>query len=128
MVKPVAVRLFQAKGLPVHRVIRDVTAYDDQGNFVFEIDLLVINKDVAVAIECKSHAGIDDVKEHMDRLAIFKIYYPEYAKFKLYGAMAAMVIPEEVVCFSYRHGMWVLAQSGDQILIKNDFNFKPKEW
>ncbi|MEZ0328681.1 MAG: DUF3782 domain-containing protein [Dissulfuribacterales bacterium] len=128
MVKPAAVRLFQARGIPVHRVIREVTAYDDDGNFVFEIDLLVINNDAAVAVECKSHAGIEDIKEHMERLAIFKRYYPEYAKFKLYGAIAAMVMPDEVARFAYRHGLWVLAQSGDHILIKNDGKFTPKEW
>lgn len=128
MVKPAAVRLFQERGLPVHRVIRDVTAYDDDGNFIFEIDLLVINNDAAVAVECKSHASIEDVREHIERLSIFKRYYPEYVRLKLYGAVAAMVMPDEVARFAYRQGLWVLAQSGDQILIRNDKKFKPKEW
>jgi hypothetical protein len=128
MVKPAAVRIFKEKGLPVHRTIQNLIAYDKNNNFVFEIDLLVINEDVAVAIECKSHATVEDVKEHIGRLNIFKQYYPEYAKLRLQGAIAAIVMPDDVARFAYHQGLWVLAQSGDQVVIRNDNDFKPKAW
>ena len=50
MVKPAAVRLFQERNLPVHYVSPNVVAYDDDGQFVMEIDLLVINSDTLIAI------------------------------------------------------------------------------
>jgi hypothetical protein len=128
MVKPAAVRLFMERGLEVRQVFQNVARYDDHGQFLMEIDLLVVDTDTAVAIECKSKCSVDDVAEHLDRLSRFKEYFPQYAAFHLYGAVAAMVIPDEVARFAYRKGLYVLAQSGDTIQIRNDARFQPKQW
>ena len=37
-------------------------------------------------------------------------------------------LPDEVARFAYRQGLFVLAQSGDAILVRNDDRFTPKEW
>ena len=34
----------------------------------YEIDLLLINSEVAVAVEIKSSLSVEDVKEHLERL------------------------------------------------------------
>lgn len=128
MVKPAAVRLFLERGLDVRQVFQNVARYDDQGQFLMEIDLLVVDTDTAVAIECKSNCSVDDVVEHLDRLSLFKEYFPQYAAFHLYGAVAAMVMPDEVARFAYRKGLYVLAQSGETIQIRNDDRFRPREW
>jgi hypothetical protein len=128
MVKPAAVRLFHEWGLDVRQVFRNVTRYDDQGHFLMEVDLLVVDSDTAVAIECKSNCSVDDVAEHLDRLARFKENFPQYSPFHLYGAVAAMVMPDEVARFAYRKGLFVLAQSGETIVLRNDEKFRPREW
>lgn len=128
MVKPAAVKLFQARGLDVHQVAKHLVAYNDDGQFVSEIDLLVVNQDTAIAIECKSKLSLDDVKEHLDRLAQFKQDFPQYAPYRLLGAVAAIVIPDEVGRYAYQKGLFVMAQSGDAVCIKNDANFSPKTW
>ncbi len=128
MVKPGAVRLFQERGLDVRQVFRNVTRYDEQGQFLMEVDLLVVDTDTAMAIECKSNCSVDDVAEHLDRLSRFKEYFPQYAAFHLYGAVAAMVMPDEAARFAYRKGLYVLAQSGDTVVIRNDGTFQPREW
>lgn len=128
MVKPAAVRLFHERGLEVRQVFRNVTRYDDQGQFLMEVDLLVVDSDTAVAIECKSNCSLDDVTDHLDRLARFKKYFPQYAAVHLYGAVAAMVMPDDVARFAYRKGLYVLAQSGETVVIRNDEKFQPREW
>ena len=128
MVRPAAVRLFQGRGLDVHQVIKNLTAYDDNGQFRSEIDLLVINNKTAIAIECKSHLSVDDVKEHIERMGMFKDCYPQYAEFILLGAVAAMVIPEDVARYAYCQGLYVLAQSGETVQIRNDDRFEPQTW
>ncbi len=128
MVRPGAVRLFQDRGLNVCQVFQNVTRYDDQGQFIMEIDLLVVDTDTAVAIECKSHCSVDDVDEHLDRLSRFKDCFPQYAGFHLHGAVAAMVMPDDVARFAYRKGLYVLVQSGDMIIIRNDDKFRPRQW
>jgi hypothetical protein len=128
MVKPAAVRLFQDRGLDVHQVAKNLVAYNDNGQLISEIDLLVVNKSTAIAIECKSNLSIDDVKEHLERLDCFKQSFPQYGDYQVLGAVAAMVIPDSVGRYAYQKGLFVMAQNGDTILIKNDGKFNPKTW
>ena len=44
------------------------------------------------------------------------------------GAVAAMVLPQEIGRYAYRKGLFVLAQSGDAVEIRNDDSFKPQQW
>ena len=128
MVHPAAVRLFQERGLPVHRVISNMRYLNDDRQSILEVDLFVINGTVGILIECKSHASIDDVNEHLERLEKFRIYFSEYKDITLHAAIAAMVMPEEVARYAYKKGMFVMAQNGESIDIKNDGKFNPKIW
>jgi len=128
MVRPAVVRLFQQRQLPVHQVTANMAAYDDNRRFRMEIDLLVINSDTAIAVECKSRLSQDDVDEHLKRLALFKDCFPQYGQFIILGAVAAMVMSDEVSRYAYRKGLFVLAQSGDAVEILNDDDFKPHQW
>ena len=128
MVRPAVLRLFQQRQLPVHQVLPNITAYDDNERFRMEIDLLVINSDTAVAVECKSRLSHDDVDDHLKRLALFKDCFPQYGKLAILGAVAAMVLPKDVGRYAYSKGLFVLAQSGDAAKILNDDAFKPQQW
>ncbi|WP_295402778.1 DUF3782 domain-containing protein [uncultured Thiocystis sp.] len=128
MVRPAVVRLFRSRGLEVHQVMRDVTAVNLDGEEGIEVDLLITNAQTAIGVECKSRLTLEDVQEHLARLAKFKRLFPQYADYRLMGAVAAMVLPDEVARYAYRQGLFVLAQSGDTILIRNDDRFTPKEW
>jgi hypothetical protein len=39
-----------------------------------------------------------------------------------------MVVTNEVADYAYRQGLFVLAQSGDGVVILNDEVFQPKSW
>jgi len=39
-----------------------------------------------------------------------------------------MVVPHEVGRYAYRQGLFVLAQSGESVVILNDAKFQPKAW
>jgi len=128
MVEPAAVALFQARGLKVHRTMKNLTYRNDDGRLLAQVDLAVIDSDTLIAVECKSHLSVDDVNEHLERLAHFKTYWPEYGGYKLLGAVAAMVVPEEVAAYAYRKGLFVLAPSGETMRLLNDEAFQPKAW
>ena len=128
MVRPAVVRLLRERGLPVHQVAPNLSAYDDNGQVIAEVDLLALNAQVAVAVECKSHLSVDDVNEHLERLAQFKGCFPQYRDYQLLGAVAGMVVPDQVGRYAYRKGLFVLAQSGQAIEIRNDASFQPKTW
>ncbi len=124
MVRPGVESLFQERGIDVHSQIGPMKASDAAGGI--QVDLAVRNTTEMVLIECKSKLSEDHVNEHLERLSKFKKYFPEYADKKLMGAVAAMVIPESVGRYACKHGLFVLAQSGEVMTILNDEKFEPK--
>ena len=125
-VRPAAVRLFQERGIDVHELYTEVSVQRLGGGL--EIDLLVVNDTEAVLIEVKSKLTQRDVDEHLERLAKFKQFMPRYRDVKALGAVAAMVVPEEVARYAYHRGLFVLAQSGESVIILNDAQFQPRVW
>ncbi len=126
MVRPAVVRLFQQRGIAVHQVSRGV--YAERDGDAMEIDLLVVNNLDVVLVEVKSELKADDVKDHVSRLERFKKLCPQYAGFRVMGAVAAMVVPEDAARFAYRQGLFVLVQSGDSMTVGNDEDFNPSVW
>lgn len=128
MVRPAAVRLFREKGFDVCQTLRDLSVQDARGNVIMQIDLLVMDTDTAIAVECKSRCSVDDVTDHLERLSGFKKCFHQYAHVRLHGAVAAMVMPDDAARHAYRKGLFVLAQSGDTIIIRNDDKFQARVW
>ena len=125
-VRPSAVRLFQDRGIDVHELYTDASVKRLEGGL--EIDLLVVNDSEVVLVEVKSKLTQRDVDEHLERLEKFKRLMPRYQKMKAFGAVAAMVVTDEVANYAYSQGLFVLTQSGDNMVILNGMEFQPKVW
>ncbi|MBD2424943.1 DUF3782 domain-containing protein [Phormidium sp. FACHB-1136] len=125
-VRPAVVRLFQARGIAVHEFHDGIAV--QRGDEGLEIDLLVVDTTEAILVEVKSKLTQPDVDEHLERLSKFKRLMPRYADVQTMGAVAGMVVPNEVARYAYRKGLFVMAQSGDSVVILNDDSFQPKTW
>ena len=125
-VRPAVVRLFQERGVDVHEFLPDVSVKRANGGI--QIDLLVVNDTEAILVEVKSKLTQTDVDEHLERLGKFKGLMPRYRDVNALGAVAGMVVPEDVGIYAYRKGLYVLAQSGENVVILNDDKFKPRVW
>ena len=126
-VRPAAVKLFQERGIDVTELQSNISVHRgaEEG---MEIDLLAVNGTQAVAVEVKSKLTQQDVDEHLERLAKFKRLLPRYQTMNILGAVAAFVIPPDVARYAYRNGLFVIAQSGQNLVILNDSKFRPKAW
>jgi hypothetical protein len=125
-VRPAVVRLFQERGINVHEFHPGISVKRD--NEGLEIDLLVVNDTDAILVEVKSKLTQRDVDEHLQRLAKFKRLMPRFRDVKALGAVAAMVVPNEVASYACRQGLFVLVQSGENVIILNDAEFTPRVW
>lgn len=125
-VRPAAVRLFQQCGIDVHEVQQNISV--TRGDEGLEIDLLVVNDRDTVAIECKSNLSVDDVNEHLERLDKIKRLIPRYKEHRILGAVAGMVIPENVAAYAIRKGLYVIAQNDGHLALSNQSAFVPKVW
>ncbi len=126
MVKPAVVRLFRERGIEVHEVYPDLEV--ERGEEGIQIDILAANDTEAVLVEVKSKLAQADVEMHMERLGKFKRLLPRYGNVRVMGAVAAMVVPKDVARYAYRQGLFVLAQSGESVVILNDGKFQARNW
>jgi Holliday junction resolvase-like predicted endonuclease len=126
MVEPALVELYRARGLDVSEVHRRVTSR--RSGERIEIDLLVVDGDTAVAVECKSRLTKEEVERHVERMNKFKRLLPKYADMQIHGAVAGMVVDEDAVEAAQAAGLWVLAQSGETVALKNAPDFTPRVW
>lgn len=128
LIKPAVVKLFQECGIEVHKVVRDIEANNPKLGLATQIDLLVINSEVCILIEVKSHLSVDDINENIERMGKFKPLFPEYKNNQVMGAVAGMVLPDDVARYGYKKGFFVIGHKGESAVILNDTKFKPKIW
>ena len=126
MVAPAVVRLFRDQGIDVHAVYPGIAAKRD--GVALEIDLLVVNDGALIAVECKSKLIEDHVDAHLVRLAKLKQVLPLYQHHRVMGAVAGMVVSEEVARYAMAQGLYVLSQNGEQVDIHTPAGFEPRVW
>jgi len=127
LVRPAVVRMFRDRGILITRTMERVRSPLASGA-PMEIDILGVNGMKLVAVECKSRLSKDDVDEMCDRLTKFKIAFPEYAQYAIYGAVAGIEINEGVDIYAYRKGLFVIRTNGESVEIANDDKFQPLAW
>ncbi|MDJ0729910.1 MAG: YraN family protein [Crocosphaera sp.] len=124
LVEPAIVRLLQTRGIDVTQVASRVRSRK-QG-LAMEIDIVAINGQEMVAVECKSRLSYDDVNNFISKLEQFKLAFPQYNNFQLYGAVAGIEIDEGIDRYAYQKGLFVIKPSGDTVEIINSEQFKPQ--
>ena len=126
MVAPAVLRLFQEKGFQVQEVYQRVRSA--RGSRNLEIDILVVDDDVAIVVEVKSRLTQKEVRQVLNTLTHFKSSFPHYGNYQIYGAVAAIEIDKDVDTYAYHKGLFVIKQSGDSVTISNDEAFQPRIW
>ncbi len=123
MVEPAVVQLFQERGIDVTQTMSRLKS--KRPGAAMEIDILAVNGSELVAVECKSRLSKDDVDDFLDRLQRFKLAFPQFRDFQVYGAVAGIEIDQGIDSYAYRRGWFVIKQSGETVKIINDVQFQP---
>ena len=126
VVRPGLVRLFRERGIDVRETHRDLEA--ERNGKKAQVDLLVVDDAEVVVVEVKSKLSQRDVEEQLERLALFKELFPRYADARVFGAVAAMVVPEHQAAYAERCGLFVIGQESDDAVLLNSKGFEPRAW
>ncbi|WP_026099666.1 DUF3782 domain-containing protein [Prochlorothrix hollandica] len=126
IVAPAVLRLFQEKGFQVQEVHQRMRS--GRGSRNLEIDIFVVDNDVAIVVEVKSRLTQNEIRQVLNTLSQFKIAFPHYGNYRIYGAVAAIEIDKDVDTYAYNQGLFVIQQSGDSVMISNDDQFQPRTW
>jgi hypothetical protein len=98
-------------------------------NAYAEIDILLENGEIAVAVEVKSKPRQTDVDDHVKRMEILRLRADrqnDTRKFR--GAIAGAIMKTAVRNYVIKKGFYAIEQSGDTVLINIPEGFKPREW
>jgi len=126
LVAPAALRLFQERGFAVTEVYQRMRSA--RGGRNLEIDIFVVDDDVAIVIEVKSRLTQESIRQVLNTLDRFKTTFPHYANYQIHGAVAAIEIDGDVDQYAENQGLFVIEQTGDTVYISTPPNFPPRAW
>ena len=128
MVSPNLKEKFSRLGLSFNRVFHDHVITDYVNNIFFQVDVTLVNRDKAMLVEVKSKPDTEDVKDHIERLKKMRLYADLHGDKRAFlGAVAGVIIPENVKEYALKEGFYVIEPSGETFDIIPPEG-KPKEW
>jgi len=121
---------FRNIGIPVTSQSCYKDFSDHEGRILAEVDIFMENGEYAIAVEIKTKMEIEFVKDHLKRIEIVRRHMDERGdKRKLIGAIVGGTVPENVMKYAHKHGLYVIAQNGDSVSIADaPKGFKAREW
>ncbi|MDR0635778.1 MAG: hypothetical protein LBF87_01710 [Treponema sp.] len=103
--------------------------YNKNHQELAEVDVLLENSNVVIAVEAKSKLLASHVQDHIERMDILRAYADEHDDRRVWlGAVGGAVLAPDVRKAALKAGFYLIEQSGDTMMISVPEGFKPKEW
>ncbi|MDR2094875.1 MAG: hypothetical protein LBP76_05075 [Treponema sp.] len=121
---------FGALGYRFEKTARDISISDAEGGFIAEVDVLLENTSLAIAVEVKTKLSQHDVDEHVNRMEKLRRHADTHNDTRHYlGAVSAAVIKDEVRDYAFKKGFFVIVLSGDTVnIVRPSADWKPRTW
>jgi Holliday junction resolvase-like predicted endonuclease len=121
---------FEAIGLDFDQSFQNYKVKDRKTRRTLaEVDMLLVNGTIAMAVEVKTTMTRGDVDKHEERMAILRNKPNSlFANRKLYGAMAAVKTSPTARKYAIQQGFFIIELSGSMVKINMPEGFKPKTW
>jgi hypothetical protein len=103
-VRPVISKYFKCD--PIDRSIRNLRRKDGDS---FEVDVLAVCKDKVFMIEVRSTPRVNYVDEILNKVPLFKKFYPEYEDKKIIPIFASITFPDNIIQYATRKCIYVMA-------------------
>jgi hypothetical protein len=103
-VRPVISKYFKCD--PIDRSIRNLRRKNGDS---FEVDVLAVCKDKVFMIEVRSTPKVNYVDEILEKVPLFKEFYPEHEDKEFIPIFASIIFPENIVQYATRKGLYVMA-------------------
>ena len=120
------IKLLQQRGIAVDHTSTRVKGTRNGEHY--EFDIIAINTTELVITEVKTTLRPDDVRKFEEKLKKVKIYTPEYAPYRIYGAIAYLQEHSQAARMAENDGLLVIKATGSSASIANADDFKPKVW
>ena len=130
LVAPSITEKFNELGFHFSDISQDHEIKDfESGRTLAEVDILLENGDIAVAVEVKSKPVQKDIDAHIKRIEVLRRRADARADTrKFQGAIAGAIMNSKVREYAHKAGFYVIEQTGDTVKINIPKGFKPREW
>jgi hypothetical protein len=103
--------------------------YDRNHQELAEVDVLLENTNIVMAIEIKSKLLASHVQDHIERMDQLRAYADEHNDRRVWlGAVGGALLATDARKAALKAGFYLIEQSGDTVMISVPEGFKPKEW
>jgi hypothetical protein len=98
-------------------------------NMYAEIDIMLENGDIAIAVEVKAKPDRRDVEDHVKRMGVLRWYADRHGDARKYlGAIAGGIISQDIRDYILENGFYLIEQTGDTVKLTIPEGFTPREW
>ena len=134
LVKGDLLKLLSKRNIKVDRIQPRLVISDPNRRRIGDFDLVAINGKEIVAVEVKTTLTKEKVEKFINKLKMFKTYFPEYRDRVVYGGVAFLCEPEDeeargAAKYAEENGLFVILSPGGEgniSTMSNSKDFKPK--
>ena len=104
----------------MHFVYIDRNVYREHKKLKDEFDIVLTNTDSIVIVEVKYNYHSNDVKSVLKKINNYRILFPLYKNYKIFGAIAGLSIQPKAIEEAKKKGFFVVTQDGNNLKLLND--------
>jgi hypothetical protein len=128
MIAPKIYEKFEEFGFNFPKANPNSRVNDRVNKISFETDIMLENGDKAMLVEVKTKLTIERINKHIDRLEKMRKYADLHGDKRTFlGAVAGVVVTDEVRDYALSQGFYLIEPSGESFNITPPQG-KPKEW
>jgi len=128
MIAPNLREKFNELGYDFQKTSKNTEVSDHKNNIFMEIDFFLENYNKALLVEVKTKLTAEHIKDHIERLEKMRKYADLHNDKRAFlGAVAGVVIPNNIKENALKQGFYVIEPSGETFNITQPYD-KPKEW
>ena len=108
LMEPASVRIFKEAGYDIDRYYRNLKKKNKNNQTEMEVDLLMLNETLAIAVEIKTDCRKKDIDHFLRQMPNFKKLFPEYRDKEVLAAVAALNYDRDAAEYAHEQGLLVI--------------------
>ena len=121
LMAPAAFKMLQDAGFNVNRCYKNLKRKSKDPEMAMEIDELLLDDTVAIAVEVKTSCDHKDIDDFLKRMERFKALYPENKDKEVFVAIAAINFERDADVYAHEQGLLVIRVTDYELFTLDPF-------